>query len=195
VRAYEGDSRSLASWYRASFGRPLELPQLVGMDTADYFAHLQRTHAPATAARRLVFLKRYVAAANRAGEASAELRERVEGLRPPRKQRHAPRGLTPEEARGALRRVQQDGSARDRAIVFTFLHTGLRVSELAGLERRDVDTNCASLARTRRRFRFSLNRRPQLLSRPFMSCGTALAVGRLVGPRRGRLARQHDVHH
>jgi integrase/recombinase XerD len=141
VRAYEDDWRSLASWYRASFGRPFDLPQLVGMDTADYFAYLQRTHAPATAARRLVFLKRYVASANRAGEASAELRERVEGLRPPRKQREAPRGLTPEEARAALRRVQQEGSERDRAIVFTFLHTGLRVSELAGLDRRDVDIN------------------------------------------------------
>ena len=62
VRAYHGDWRHLAHWYRRTFDRPFDLGRLRELDRVDYAHHLRRAHAPATATRRLVFLRLYAAA-------------------------------------------------------------------------------------------------------------------------------------
>lgn len=50
----------------------------------------------------------------------------------------APRALESDEQRTFLRMVEQSPIARDRAIVLMFFYTGLRLSELAGLDEDDV---------------------------------------------------------
>lgn len=137
--AYQKDWRSLARWYGATTGQPFDLAQLTPMDAADFAAFLVRTARPATVARRLLFLRAYLREVQTAsGEVTETIVRKVAQLRPPKSQTPAPRGLRAAEARAALRAVEQRGSARDRAVVFTLLMTGIRVGELCGLDRADV---------------------------------------------------------
>ncbi|MDR4938943.1 tyrosine-type recombinase/integrase [Rossellomorea marisflavi] len=58
--------------------------------------------------------------------------------------KHAPKKdeidvLTKEECEGLLAEVRESRNARNEAIVLTLLHTGIRVSELCGLDLTDLD--------------------------------------------------------
>jgi len=139
IEAYRADWRSLARWFEDTNGQRFDLTALAGMDLADYQSFLVRTAKPSTVSRRLLFLRAYAGEAHRRKELSDEAWERIRALRAPKAQPQAPRGLTAEEARAGLRKVELEGSLRDKAIVFTFLQTGLRVGELVGLERRDLE--------------------------------------------------------
>jgi site-specific recombinase XerD len=137
--AYDSDWRALARWYVDSTGQSFDVANLTPMDGADYQNFLVRSAKPATAARRLLFLRTYVTEAFRRKEVSRDLHERIQMLRAPKPQPAAPRSLTAEEARAALRKVEREGSLRDKAILFAFLLTGVRVGELSGLEVRDLE--------------------------------------------------------
>jgi integrase/recombinase XerC len=50
----------------------------------------------------------------------------------------APRWLTRNEQAALIRAVKEYGNLRDEAVIITLLHTGLRVSELAGLRRHNI---------------------------------------------------------
>lgn len=70
--------------------------------------------------------------------------EVVEGIK--RKQNQKSKQITPEslevgERDRLLYEVKQDGNLRDIAIVYTLLHTGIRVSEICALNRSDVKIN------------------------------------------------------
>lgn len=137
--AYRKDWRGLARWYLGSTGEVFDLAHLTPMDAADYAGFLMRTAKPATVARRLLFLRSYLRHVHlTTGAVEEALVRKVELIRPPQAQPSAPRGLPAAEARSALREVEKGGSARDRAIVFTLLLTGIRVGELCGLDRKDL---------------------------------------------------------
>jgi site-specific recombinase XerD len=138
LEAYDKDWRALARWYLDSTGGCFDLATFTPMDGADFLGFLIRTSKPATVARRLQWLRSYATFALRAKETSEELHDRLDQLRPPKPQAAAPRGLSVDEARAALRAVEQRGSARDKAMLFVFLLTGIRVGELVGLEVRDL---------------------------------------------------------
>ena len=55
--AYDKDWRTIARWYLDTTGQSFDLMALTPMDAADYRAFLVRTAKPATAARRLLFLR------------------------------------------------------------------------------------------------------------------------------------------
>ncbi|GIM47655.1 recombinase XerC [Collibacillus ludicampi] len=59
-------------------------------------------------------------------------------VRPPKVTELAPQSLERNERNRLLREVERDGNLRDIAIVYVLLYTGLRVSELCGLDREDV---------------------------------------------------------
>ncbi len=144
LSAYDSDWRALARWYLDTTGHSFDLTSFTPMDAADYLGFLVRTSKPATVSRRLLFLKTYAAHGYRTHEISEDLHERIQHLKAPKSQPGAPKGLTAEEARGALRNVEQHGTARDKAMVFMFLLTGVRVGELAGIEGRDFDLGARS---------------------------------------------------
>jgi site-specific recombinase XerD len=137
--AYDSDWRALARWYVEATGQIFDVSNLTPMDGADYLNFLVRTAKPATAARRLLFLRTYVAEAFRGKEVSRDLHEHIQKLRASKPQPAAPRSLTAEEARAAIRKVEREGNLRDKAILFAFLLTGVRVGELSGLEVRDLE--------------------------------------------------------
>lgn len=137
--AYDKDWRSLARWYAAKTGRGFDLTRFTPMDAVDYLAFLGRTCKPSTVARRVLFFRTYAAEAYRAQELAEDVYRRIRLLWAPKPPSAAPQGLTADEARSALRNVESCGGPRDRAIVFTFLLTGIRVGELASLEVRDLE--------------------------------------------------------
>jgi site-specific recombinase XerD len=139
VDAYDSDWRALARWYVDATGQSFDVANITPMDGADYLNFLVRTAKPATAARRLLFLRTYVTEAFRAKEVTRDLHEHIQKLRAPKPQPAAPRSLKAEEARAALRKVEREGSLRDKSMLFVFLLTGVRVGELAGLEVRDLE--------------------------------------------------------
>jgi site-specific recombinase XerD len=136
--AYDKDWRALARWYAETTDQSFDMVSLTAMDAVDYSSFLARTTKPATVTRRLLFLRTYTAAAFRAHEVSEALNNKIQELRAPKAQLGAPKSLTAEEARLALRNVERDGTVRDKAILFAFFMTGIRVGELAGLEVRDL---------------------------------------------------------
>jgi integrase/recombinase XerD len=64
-----------------------------------------------------------------------------------KKNQEAPDSLTLDECNHLLAEVKKDGNPRDIAIVYVLLHTGIRVSELCGLNQDDINltTNQSSL--------------------------------------------------
>jgi site-specific recombinase XerD len=137
--AYDSDWRALARWYLDTTGQTFDVTNLTPMDGADYRSFLVRTTKPATVARRLLFLRAYVTAAFRSKEISRDLHDHIQKLRAPKPQPPAPRALTAQEARAALRKVEREGTLRDKAILFTFLLTGIRVGEMSGLDVGDLE--------------------------------------------------------
>ncbi|WP_162785308.1 tyrosine-type recombinase/integrase [Bacillus sp. P14.5] len=53
--------------------------------------------------------------------------------------------LNNEECAALLKEVKEEGNCRNTAIVYTLLHTGIRVSELCALDRADVDLKARTL--------------------------------------------------
>lgn len=51
----------------------------------------------------------------------------------------APDSLEPNERKKLLKEVEKDGNLRNTAIVYTLLHTGIRISELCGLNKSDIE--------------------------------------------------------
>jgi site-specific recombinase XerD len=98
---------------------------------------VRRGAAPQTVARRLAALRAFFAAARRWGVAVPDLT----GLRAPRAPRRLPRVLTRAEARRLVAGPARPGplGLRDRAILELLYASGLRVSELVGLDLADLD--------------------------------------------------------
>ncbi len=119
-------------------GEPFDLCRMVGREAAEF--RLQRIRAgdaPATVNRALVFLAEYARWASSRGVRPALADELAAIPRVPQ-QGLAPRGLAKPELRRYLKEVDVRANVRDRALVYTMLFTGLRLSEAAGVELRDI---------------------------------------------------------
>ena len=131
-------------------------------DLRAFFRYLEEQDGSAiTAVDRLV-LRRYLAELRAQGMAAASIVRKVSairsfyrflaregrvaqdpliGVRGPKKEKRLPSFLAPRQVLSILAAVQGDGpkGLRDRAIVELFYAAGLRLSELVGLDTRDVD--------------------------------------------------------
>ncbi|MDY0162559.1 tyrosine recombinase XerC [Desulfobotulus sp.] len=110
-------------------------PDMVRLWLADLF---RRKMARSTIGRRLSALRSFSAWLMR-----QELRgsDPTLGVRTPKKEKHLPRWLTVDEAFRLLDAVPASDwqDLRNRALLETLYSTGLRVSELAGLDVQDID--------------------------------------------------------
>jgi site-specific recombinase XerD len=163
LEAYDKDWRALARWYAETTGRSFDLTRFTPLLAVDYVGFLSRTCKPATVARRILFFRTYAAEAYRARELDEDVFTRIQRLWAPKPPPAAPCGLTAEEARDALRKVGSSGSPRDKAIVFAFLLTGIRVGELAALDRGDLESEEPAL---RLRAEIAMGRREREVSLP-----------------------------
>ncbi len=142
IGAYRSDWTAFACWSAGANGEPFDLARLVGREVTEFRAEcLRRQQAPATVNRRLAFLSEYVRWAAARREVRDSLVDEVARVPTVPKPPLAPRGLRRFEVRRFLKEVDVRGSARDRAVVYVLLYTGLRRGELAGLQLSDVALN------------------------------------------------------
>lgn len=117
-----------------------ELLLSVGVnDARSYLAHLnEKSYSKATIARKLATLRsfyKFLVRTNRCGE------NPLSTVRTPKQEKKLPRFLEYEEVKRLLETppVETWLGARDRAILETLYSTGIRVSELVGLNMDDID--------------------------------------------------------
>lgn len=138
--AYRSDWKKLATWSRQANGEPFDLARVVGREAVEFRAYLLSAgQSPATVNRALTFLGEYARWSANLGEARAMLPSELAAVSPVGRQPLAPCGLSRPELRRFLKEVDVRASARDRAIVYLMLFTGMRLSEVAGAEVRDID--------------------------------------------------------
>jgi integrase/recombinase XerC len=127
----------------ATLGRHIEedeidLAQVTADHIRSYLAELMKTAKRATVQRRLSAIKAFFRYRETAiGEPSP-----ARSIRSPKNERRLPSILQQDEVRRLIEVAPDDPSAaaaRDRAIFETLYSTGLRVSELVGLDWRDID--------------------------------------------------------
>ena len=138
AKAAEGASPKTLEWYRMVLGRALRdlgpdrvLDSLTPGDLRAWLLILRETLSPISVAgyvRGLKAFGRWCAA-----EGVAEAVALCTMARP-----RVPHKLVEPLDDGALRRLLDTASVRDRAIVLLMFDTGLRLSELAGLRSRDL---------------------------------------------------------
>jgi integrase/recombinase XerC len=119
-------------------GREVEVSAISADHIRLHLAVLMKTARRATIQRRLSAIRAFF----RHREVTEGLPNPASALRSPKSERRLPAVLNEEEARQLIESAGADnGTAalRDRAIVETLYSAGLRVSELVGLDWRDID--------------------------------------------------------
>jgi len=109
------------------------------LDLRRYLADLRRAdYSRATIARKIATLRSFYKFLAREGEVQGNP---VSTLRTPRQEKRLPKFLTPADVKRLLAAVQGDDllSLRDAAILEVLYSTGMRVSELVGLNLEDID--------------------------------------------------------
>jgi integrase/recombinase XerC len=136
--AYRRDLEQLAAFVdqkRPSAG-PADLDVFV---LRGYLGQLARTHAPASVARKIAAVRAFLRYLQRRGEVDKNV---AEELSLPKVRRPLPTFLNVDAAAEVVT-TPDDSSAeglRDRAVMETLYSSGLRVSELCGLNLGDVET-------------------------------------------------------
>src|SRR3954453_23014349 len=138
--AYRQDLRHFASWFGQTVGETCSPEAITPTDVREYRGYLLNVEKrqPATVNRRLAALRRFFQWAKALGLAKELPTENVKGVASsPR----APHWLEKRDVDRLIRTVERHGNTRDLAIVLTFRHTGIRVSELSSLALGDVETS------------------------------------------------------
>jgi integrase/recombinase XerC len=127
----------------ASAGDEVEPEAITTDHIRGYLSEAMKTLSRATVQRRLFAIKAFFRwRETMATPASAAMAGPARALRSPRAQRRLPAILPEDEVRRLIEADSEDGgpaALRDRAILETLYSSGLRVSELVGLNWRDVD--------------------------------------------------------
>lgn len=150
LAAYRRDLRRYAGYLR---GRGLTDPTEVDESTvAAYVEQLKAAtdddgrpqYAPSSIARALVAVRSFHRFCREEGLVATDPSEEIGAPRVPQ---GIPKALTEEEVEALLGAVEGDDprALRDRAILETLYATGVRISELVGLDRRDLDFDSALL--------------------------------------------------
>ncbi len=137
VRNYRSDLTLFARWFEDTQGSPFQPELVTPTDVREYrtFLIVLEKRSPATANRRLAALRSFFAWAQAQQFISENPTDSVKGVS---RVRTAPQGLEKRDVDRLLRSVQRNGTIRDRAIVETLRHMGIRVGELVALRLGDV---------------------------------------------------------
>lgn len=137
VQAYASDLAQLSSFVRERSKRPLGPEDIDKLTLRAWLGELSRTRAPGSIARKLASVRaffRYLAREGEVRENPAEL------LATPKVRRKLPAFLSVDAAAQVMdapepnARTSQSEQARDRVMLELLYGSGLRVSELAGLD-------------------------------------------------------------
>ena len=138
IRAYATDLADLAQFLAGRRDGAIALQDAQKAALRDWLSDLHDRNAPSTVARKLAAVRGFYRFLQREGERADDP---AEGLRTPRQRHDVPDFLSVDEA-FALMEAPDDASPlglRDRALLETAYGSGLRVSELVGVDLADVD--------------------------------------------------------
>lgn len=135
--AYSKDVRKFAAWFTEANREPFVVGRVTTRDITDFRDSLRREkqEAVSTVNRSLVALRRFFGWLADHGHVPTNPAKRVKELR---KTVLAPKGLKRDEVRKLLREVELRGDIRANAILSLMLYTGVRVSDVVGLELHDL---------------------------------------------------------
>ena len=138
LRNYLSDLRQFLAWFESSGQEgPFTPAALTTPALTRYRAHLQRERKlqAASVNRSLVSLKGYCAWATDQGLLQ---RDPARVVKPVAETPRPPRHLTDQQESALIAAVTVGGNVRDRVLLTVMLHTGLRASEVCGLQREDL---------------------------------------------------------
>ena len=146
LKGYVSDMQGFARWYQHRFSRDFAPEAITRDDIQEYVSFLRtvKQRAVSTILRKYASIQSFCKWALATGKVQYN---ESEGVALPSQQRLAPKGLDRLQRRAlrrALTRADKDTPtakrrlARDRAIVFTLMYVGLRISELESLRLGDV---------------------------------------------------------
>ena len=138
LAAYRRDLTAFAKWFDASAAKSIDLAQAA--DIQDWFAAKHARTRASTANRRLAALKRYFLWAMRQGRIHADPCLTLHAAKQPAR---FPKTLSEDQVDALMQAPNPDTALglRDRAMLEILYATGLRVSELVGLNVLDVNLN------------------------------------------------------
>jgi integrase/recombinase XerC len=154
IKGYCYDLQQFGRWFEQTNGQQPNLETITPMDVKEYRSYMQTVKGfkPATINRRLRALRTFCRWAVEMGHIATDPTVNIKGIK---QQRLGPKVLDRTEIHRMIRALEErlqwalsyKGSLsksavrakRDMAMVMLLLHTGLRVSELAGLKLSDVE--------------------------------------------------------
>jgi len=139
-RAVRADVRKFAAWFSTANNEPLDPKRITVRDVADFRNHLQlvRRQAVATVNRALVTIRRFLNHLVQAGVLASNPAIAVKELR---RMPSSPKGLAPAEVRRIMREIELRQDHRTGAILGLMLYSGLRVSDVIGIQTDDLLMN------------------------------------------------------
>jgi site-specific recombinase XerD len=144
LRNYLSDLESFAGWFRTTLGQGLSVKEITPTDIREYRSYLLNVKArkAATVNRHLAAIRKFCQWAHGTGRIRELPTEGVKGVAA---SSTAPRWLPKRDVDRLLREAEREPSSykgkRNLALLLFLRHTGLRVSELASLRLRDVDSS------------------------------------------------------
>jgi len=139
LSSYESDIEQFYEFLRGTEGKRVDMLGVDNLDIRGYLAHLSRLGLKkSTAQRKLASIRSFFKYLYREGLVDKNPAKLVAT---PKKEKHVPAFLSVDDAAMLMEAPEGDHilKLRDRAMLETFYSSGLRVSELAGLDREDVD--------------------------------------------------------
>ncbi len=139
IKSYREDLEALVEYLTESFGELPEPGQITTLDLRTYVSAVSEAgYAKASIARRLASLRSFFRFCQRQGIVESNP---AKPLRNPRPSRHLPHFMSTEELDRLLKAppANEPLGLRDRAILETIYSSGLRVSELVGLNDGDFE--------------------------------------------------------
>jgi site-specific recombinase XerD len=141
IAAYRRDLTGFAAWFQGHVGTPCTLAAITPTDVRDFRASLRDTQhrTPATVNRKLAALRSFCQWAITTGRRTDSPVATVKDVR---QEPRRPRWFVKRDLDRLLRELEVGAKpstkVRDRALVLTLRHTGLRVGELVSLCLRDL---------------------------------------------------------
>lgn len=139
ISSYEGDIEQFYEYLRSSGKGGVDVPGVDNLDIRGFLAHLAKHGVKkSTAQRKLASIRSFYKYLYREGVVDKNPGKLVAT---PKQEKPLPEFLSVDEATLLVEAPEGDTLAarRDRAILEVFYSSGLRISELAGLDREDTD--------------------------------------------------------
>jgi len=144
ISNYETDIEQFYEYLRGTEKKSLDLPEVTNLDIRGFMAHLTRLGLKkSTAQRKLASIRSFFKYLYKEGVIEHNPGKQVAT---PKKDHELPNVLSLDDAVMLVEAPQGEGlkHMRDRAILEAFYSSGMRVSELGGLSREDIDLDAGT---------------------------------------------------